>query len=127
MAGIVIISAAWNIILSLISIASAMQHLAANEMAMAYHSLFFGAFLLYTSATLVLAARNLPDRASIIFWEGYLRFAAALILLTIGPNAIGPMAWPLAFADLAWGIIYQYGLCRTLARTYSQLLLDRTS
>lgn len=127
MAGIVIISAVWNMILALFTFGMAIQHLAANETTIAYYCLFFGAFLLYTSATLVLAARNLPDRASIIFWEGYLRFAAALILVTIGPNAIGPMAWPLALTDLAWGLIYQIGLCHASARTYRQLLLDQTS
>lgn len=127
MARIVVISAAWNIILALISIATAIDHLAANEMTMAYHSFFFCIFLLYTSVTLILAARNLLERASIIFWEGYLRFAAALILVTIGPNAIGPMAWPLALTDLVWGLIYQIGLCHASARTYRQLLLDQTS
>ncbi|MFM7316350.1 MAG: hypothetical protein ACKO5E_05335 [bacterium] len=126
MAGIVRLSAIWNKILALFAFITATQEMAGNQHAQAYHSFFFGVFLLYTSATLMLAARDLPQRASIVFWEGYLRFAAALILVTLGPNAIGPVAWPLAMADFAWGVIYQAGLCRVYSKSYLQLLLDQS-
>jgi hypothetical protein len=82
-------------------------------------------FLSFTSAALIISSRDLTRRASIVFWEGYLRFAAGILLVTLGMKIIGNIAIALSMIDILWGIIYQVGLCRALKKSYSDLLLDR--
>lgn len=91
----------------------------------AYFNLLLAFFLFFTSATLVLCSRNLPDRGAIVFWEGYLRIAAAVVFITLGIQIIGNMALFVAITDLAWAAVYQIGLCGTLNKSYWQLLTDQ--
>ena len=41
-------------------------------------------FLAYTSAVLILASRDLRQRASFVYWESILRYIAALLLIPAG-------------------------------------------
>jgi hypothetical protein len=56
--------------------------------------------------------------------EGFLRYAAAALLLTIGPGVIGWPAWFIGSTDLGWGLTYTFGLPRSLGTTHKKLLFD---
>lgn len=82
-------------------------------------------FLWFTAAALILASRDLTNRASIVYYEGLLRLAAAILLVAIGVPVIGWTAWLFAVTDAAWGILYIVGLTRTVNPSHLGLLLDR--
>jgi len=78
-----------------------------------------------TGVVLVLASRDLRHRASIVYWEGLSRVVAAIVLLTIGHDVLGPGAWLIGVTDIAWAIVYAVGLPRAVGASHLQLLLDR--
>ena len=88
----------------------------------------FSGFLAFTSAVLILSARDLPNRAVFVYWESLLRYAAALVLIPAGLlSDIGWMATPLGLADLAIGLTYMFGLPREFGVSHSNLLRDRAA
>lgn len=83
-------------------------------------------FLAFTAAILILSARDIKGRASIIYWEAILRFAAALLLIPAGLfGEAGLIAAVLGAGDAFIGYVYAFGLVRTLQVTHGQLLLDK--
>ncbi len=83
-------------------------------------------FLGFTAAVLMLAARDLHRRASLVYWEALLRYVAALLLIPAGLfGDIGIIAALLGLGDLAIGLVYMFGLPRELGVTHADLLLDR--
>jgi hypothetical protein len=82
------------------------------------------AFIWYTAAVLVIACRDLPRRASLVYWEAILRFVAAALLFTVGAGVIGWIAWFVGATDILWGLAYTFGLPRALNTTHAALLLD---
>ena len=121
---LILVSGFWNLILSLYIFANGIAALN-RDIQEAYFDFFLSLFLSFTSAALILSSRDLARRASIVFWEGYLRFAAGILLLTLGLKIIGNIAIAIAMIDILWGLLYQVGLCRVLNKFYSDLLLDR--
>jgi hypothetical protein len=118
-------SALWNVLLAAAALQTGVAALRQKEQATAYFNLMTCAFLAFTAAALFLAARSLETRASIVFWEGFLRIGAAVILLTIGRTVLGDgKACFLAMTDLAWAVVYQAGLMHAFGKTYWQLLCD---
>ena len=84
-------------------------------------------FLGFTAAVLLLAARDLRRRASLVYWEALLRYVAALLLIPAGLlGDIGVVAALLGMGDLAIGLVYMFGLPRELQRSHADLLLDRS-
>lgn len=83
------------------------------------------AFLWFTSAALILAARDLRRRASIVYWEAFLRFAAAGLMLTWGPEQFGCPAWFVGIVDFLWGCSYIFGLPKALNTSHAALFFDR--
>lgn len=82
-------------------------------------------FLAFTSVALLWSARDLPSRASLVYWEALLRYAAALILIPAGLfGDIGTIAALLGLGDLAIGLIYMFGLPRECGRSHADLLRD---
>jgi hypothetical protein len=85
-------------------------------------------FLAFTAAVLILSARDLPARASFVYWESLLRYVAALLLIPAGLfGDIGIVAALLGLGDLLIGLVYMFGLPRELGRAHADLLLDRVS
>ena len=83
-------------------------------------------FLGFTSAVLVLSSRDLPRRATLVYWEAILRFVAALILMPAGLwGDIGSIAALLGLGDLMIGLVYVFGLTKELGASHEDLLLDR--
>lgn len=83
-------------------------------------------FLGFTSAVLILAARDLPRRASLVYWESLLRYVAALLLIPAGLfGDMGLIAVPLGLGDLGIGLIYMFGLPKVLQLSHRALLCDR--
>lgn len=121
---LVLASGIWNFLLGLVTILTGLSAYGSNNLELAYHNILLALFLFFTSAALVLCSRNLAGRATIVFWEGYLRIAAAILFLTLGTKIIGNSAIFVAATDLAWAAVYQIGLCRSLKRSYWQLLTD---
>jgi hypothetical protein len=121
---IVLISGFWNLILGLGSLSSGL--LKSENSTEIYFHCMVGVFLLFTSAVLIVASRDLQKYATFVLWEGLLRFAAAGILLTIGLSAIGNNAVFLGMTDTVWGIIYSIGLPFVLKKSFKQILLDQS-
>ena len=83
-------------------------------------------FLAYTSVALILASRDLPQRASFVYWESVLRYIAALLLIPAGLfGDLGLIAVPLGLGDLTIGLVYMFGLPKELGLSHSALLFDR--
>ena len=122
---LVFASGIWNIMLGLNTFFSGISDYGSDHPDVAYLNILLAFFLFFTSATLVLCSINLADRGSIVFWEGYLRIAAAAVLISLGVQIIGNIAFFVAVTDLAWAAIYQIGLCKALNKSYWQLLTDQ--
>jgi hypothetical protein len=83
-------------------------------------------FLAYTSVVLILASRDLRQRASFVYGESILRYIAALLLIPAGLfGDLVLIAVPLGLGDLAIGLVYMFGLPRELGLSRSALLYDR--
>ena len=83
-------------------------------------------FLGFTSAVLILSSRDLPARASFVYWEALLRYVAALVLIPAGLfGDIGRVAALLGLGDLAIGLVYMFGLPPALGRSHADLMFDR--
>ena len=83
-------------------------------------------FLAFTSAVLILCARDLKRRASMVYWEAQLRYAAALVLVPAALfGDVGLIAAPLGLGDLAIGLVYMFGLVKELGLSHQALLFDR--
>ncbi len=83
-------------------------------------------FLAYTSVALILASRDLRQRAAFVYWESMLRYIAALLLIPGGLfGDLGLIAVPLGLGGLAIGLVYMAGLPKELGVTHSALLYDR--
>ncbi len=84
-------------------------------------------FLAFTSAVLILAARDLCHRATFVYWESILRYIAALLLVPAGLfGDLGLIAVPLGLGDLAIGLVYMFGLPKELSVSHQALLYDRS-
>jgi hypothetical protein len=82
-------------------------------------------FLAFTSAVLILSSRRLKQRASLVYWESLLRYAACLVLLPAALfGDVGLIAAPLGLGDLAIGLVYMLGLPKALGVSHRALLFD---
>jgi len=85
-----------------------------------------GGFLAYTGAVLVLSSRDLRRRAALVYWESFLRYIAALLLIPAGLfGDLGIIAVPLGLGDLAIGLAYMFGLPKVFGISHRALLCDR--
>jgi hypothetical protein len=85
-------------------------------------------FLAFCAAVLILASRNLRQRAAFLYYESLLRYIAALVLVLAGLfGDVGLIAVPLGLGDLAIGLVYMIGLPKELGLSHSALLCDRHS
>ncbi len=124
---IVIASAWWNIGLGAILLCPALDRAILLWLPNPFWGYLLCAFLWFTSVTLFLAARNLQSRGSFVYWEAFLRFAAAFLMLTLGPEQIGPWAYFVGITDFLWGLSYVIGLPRYLHTTHRALLCDEAA
>lgn len=87
-----------------------------------------GGFLAYTGAALILASRNLSQRASFVYWEAFLRYIGAILIVPAGLfGDLGLIAVPLGLVDLGIGLVYMIGLPKELGVSHQGLLFDRLS
>ena len=83
-------------------------------------------FLAYTSVVLIFAAKDVPRRAALVYWEALLRWVAALVLIPAGLfGDLGAIAALLGLGDLTIGMIYALGLTTELKLSHRALLFDR--
>ena len=81
--------------------------------------------VIFLGILLILCSRSLRHRASIVYWEGILRIVAFFLLT--GYGFFGGLGISLALVgtvDLVIGLIYLFGLPRSLRVKGAQLLLD---
>jgi hypothetical protein len=124
---IVFWSGIWNIGLGLSLVLTPIRELLGLQIPNPFWPWVVAAFLWYTAAALILSSREVRTFASIIYWEGVLRFAAVAILLIYGFEYIGVLPTVLfALTDFAWGVVYIVGLPRVTQRSHSSILLDRS-
>jgi hypothetical protein len=85
-----------------------------------------GSFLAYTGAVLILSSRDLRRRASLVYWESFLRYIAALLVIPAGLfGDLGMIAVPMGLGDLAIGLAYMFGLPKEFGVSHHSLLYDR--
>jgi hypothetical protein len=120
-------SGVWNMCLGLVLVVPPIRSLLSVQVPYPFWPAIVAAFLWYTSATLILSSYDVAERASFIYWEALLRFAAVAVLLIYGFEYVGAFPTVLfALTDFAWGIFYIFGLRRVTDRSQLCLLLDRT-
>jgi hypothetical protein len=82
-------------------------------------------FLAYTSVVLIYASRDLRRRAALVYWEQFLRYVAALLLIPAGLfGDVGLVAALLGLGDLVIGLVYGFGLAREFGVSHRALLFD---
>ncbi len=85
-----------------------------------------GGFLAYTGAVLILSSRDLRRRTSFVYWESFLRYIAALLVIPAGLYGdLGLIAVPMGLGDLAIGLVYMFGLPKVLRVSHRSLFCDR--
>jgi hypothetical protein len=123
---VVLWSGLWNVGLGLILVTPPIREFLGVRIPNPFWPWIVAAFLWYTSATLILSARDVQKFASIIYWEGLLRLAAVIVLIAYGFTYVGILPSLLfAATDFAWGIILIVGLRRLTGRSHSSLAIDR--
>jgi hypothetical protein len=81
--------------------------------------------VIYLGVLLILCSRNLRSRASIVCWEGILRIAAFFLLASYGFfGGLGISMALVGIVDLVIGLIYLFGLPKSLEIKFAQLLTD---
>ena len=84
-----------------------------------------GGFLAYTSVVLILSSRDLQRRASLVYWESFLRYSTALLVIPAGLfGDLGLLAVPMGLVDIIIGLVYMFGLTKEL-RVSHALFCDR--
>ncbi len=82
-----------------------------------------GILLVYTAVIQYFASFDVKKYAWIIFWEGLLRWSAALILVYYGLlGHLGFMAAALGVVDFAIGCVYIFVIPKALSISRSQLI-----
>jgi uncharacterized membrane protein HdeD (DUF308 family) len=86
----------------------------------------FGCIAVFLGITLILAARDLKNRAPLVAWEGILRLVGGSILVYDGITTNLGLHGTLAGAgDIAIGLTYLMALSRHQNTTLSKLLHDQ--
>jgi len=86
----------------------------------------FGCMAVFIGVLLILCARDLDDRGSIVMWEGILRLVAGSVMFWFtSRDTTGTMSRVRPFVDLIVGLIYVVALPVALSRSPLDLLLDR--
>lgn len=89
-------------------------------------SLLIAAFLIFTAAVQVIAARDLRSYGWLIFWEGILRWMAAALLIPYGFfGHLGTMAGVIGAGDLIIGFVFLLVLPKAVGKSASDLALGR--
>jgi hypothetical protein len=82
--------------------------------------------VIYLGVMLVICSRKLGERASIVYWEGILRILLFLLLAGYGFfGSIGISMALVGIVDLVIGLVYIFGLPRSLQVNSADLLMDR--
>jgi hypothetical protein len=121
---IVFVSGVWNFVLGAGLLVPALYGSIGMRIPHPFWGWLICGFLWFTSAVLIMASRDLWRHGSLVYWEAFLRYAAAGLLLTIGSGVMGWPAWFIGITDLAWGLSYTFGLPRALNTSHRKLLLD---
>lgn len=82
-------------------------------------------FVIFLGVLLILCSRSLRYRATIVFWEGILRIVVFFLLAGYGFfGGLGISMVIVGTVDLVIGLIYLFGLPRSLGVKGAQLLID---
>lgn len=89
-------------------------------------SLLIAAFLVFTAAAQVIAARDLRTYGWLIFWEGILRWMAAALLIPYGFfGHLGTMAGVIGVGDFLIGFVFLILLPKAIGKNASDLTVGR--
>ena len=122
---LVILSGIWNLGLAGLFIYPPLYRLGLNLTQPLWGWLLSG-FLLFTSAVLIIGGRDVGKYGSILIYEAFLRFIAAVLLI---PAALFyDFGWLALFGgvmDALWGIALVTTVPRLSGRSFVDLVLDR--
>jgi hypothetical protein len=81
--------------------------------------------VIYLGILLLLCSKNLRPRASIVYWEGILRIILFFLLAGYGLfGGLGIAMVIVGIGDLVIGLVFVFGLPRSLGVTAGQLITD---
>ena len=87
-----------------------------------------GSALIYSGVVLVLCSRALPTRAALVYWEGLLRIAGFFLFAGFGfLGDFGVITGILGIVELIIGLVYLFGLPKSLSTSATNLLLDKAA
>jgi len=122
---LIILSGFWNLGLALIFVYPPLYRPALNLSQPLWGWMLSG-FLLYTSALLIISGRDVGKYGSIVIYEAFLRFIAAVLLI---PAALlygyGWLALFGGVTDALWGIAFLTILPRQSGRSFADLVFAR--
>jgi hypothetical protein len=68
----------------------------------------------------------LRHRASLVYWESFLRYGIALLVIPAGLfGDMGLIAVPMGLVDIVIGLVYMFGLTKELNVSHHALFCDR--
>jgi hypothetical protein len=68
----------------------------------------------------------LQHRASLVYWESFLRYGIALLVIPAGLfGDMGLIAVPMGLVDIVIGLVYMFGLTKELNVSHNALFCDR--
>jgi len=83
-------------------------------------------FLWFTTAVLIISSTDIKRYASIIYYEAYLRFfAATVLLIAVSYYDFGIMLGLVAVGDVLIGVYYLAVLIRETGYSHYQLIMNR--
>lgn len=124
---VVAASGAWNIVLGAMVAVPAMDStIGIRSPDPLWRAMFVG-ILLYAGMVLMLASRNLVERAAFVCWGSVARMMAAGLLMALGGSTLGPFATVLAVSDGVWAVVLLCIVPWAVQRPMWSILLDRRS
>jgi hypothetical protein len=87
-----------------------------------------GTFLMFAGAALMWAAKDLKDRAPIVFWQGFVRLTAVVSILYMVPAGIAePWQYGVVAFDGTIALVYIIGMMKSTGASFHSLMLGRSA
>ena len=120
-----VITALYNAVLGLLLLSDTIKDLLGVDLVYPGNQMIAG-FLWFTTAALLISSTDIKGYASIIYYEAYLRFfAAGVLLVAVISYDFGIILGVVAIGDILIGLYYMLCLKKETGYGHHQLLLNQ--